>query len=281
MIDAQSYRQNGWLLVPELLSRDQADQVRCDAWRTFRRQLERHGLVGREEVSETDLTTALYALFRDHEADFINCGKQVQHLVSVHRFGLSDSVLAVLGELGLSDPNISVRPVVFFNNPKLAKQEFYWKTPPHQDWRSMQGSLDSVVVWVALVDVDAGLGALQVVPGSHRQGLLSDHFSDGFGQTDAFSDPDFRQVEMSQGDALFFSSFLVHRSGTNATDDIRWSAQFRYNNLAEPTFVERGYPHSFIYRPVDELITPDFPSVTDIREVFGEASPGGSALTVS
>ena len=178
-------------------------------------------------------------------------------------------MLEVLHELGLAQPNISVRPVMFFNNPKLATQDFYWKTPPHQDWRSMQGSLDSVVVWVALVDVDAALGALEFVPRSHRRGLLTERFENGFGQTTEYVDRDFERAEMRAGDALFFSSFLVHRSGTNTTEAIRWSAQFRYNNLAEPTFVDRGYPHSFIYRSVDELITPGFPRREDVERVFG------------
>jgi phytanoyl-CoA hydroxylase len=228
--------------VPGLVSPDAADGLRSDAWRVFRRQLERHGLIGAGAVSEAELTSALYAFFADHTAEFISCGKQIQHLVALHRLSLAEDVLAVVSHLGLEDPNISVRPVMFFNNPRLAKQEFYWKTPPHQDWRSMQGSLDSVVVWIALVDVDFSLGALEVVPGSHRRGLLADRLVDGFGQTKEFSDADFTPIEMRQGDALFFSSFLVHRSGTNATDAIRWSAQFRYNNLAEATFVARGYP---------------------------------------
>jgi phytanoyl-CoA hydroxylase len=269
MIDVAAYRESGSLRFPELLSAATADGLRADAWGIFRRQLQRHGLIGAQELSEAELTTALYALFRDHTPDFVNCGKQIQHLVSLYRESLSERLLAVVRELGLEDPNISIRPVMFFNNPRLAREEFYWKTPPHQDWRSMQGSLDSVVVWIALVDVDAALGALEVVPGSHRRSLLADRFVDGFGQTDAFADDDFAAVEMGKGDALFFSSFLVHRSGTNTTESIRWSAQFRYNNLAEPTFVERGYPHSFIYKPVDGLITPNFPSVEDIRQVFG------------
>jgi hypothetical protein len=41
------------------------------------------------------------------------------------------------------------------------------------------------------------------------------------------------------------------------------------NNLAEATFVERGYPHSFLYKPIDELITPDFPSGDDLQRIFG------------
>jgi phytanoyl-CoA hydroxylase len=269
MIDAATYRENGWILVPGFLSHNETDRLRADAWRVFCRQLRRHGLVDDPNASEAELTRALYSLFREHTTEFVNCGKQIQHLMSLHRLALSDDVMRILHELGLEDPNISVRPVVFFNSPHLAQQEFYWKTPPHQDWRSMQGSLDSIVAWIALVDVNAELGALQVVPGSHRRGLIAERFVDGFGQTDAFVDSDFTTVETRKGDALVFSSFLVHRSGTNSTDAIRWSAQFRYNNLAEETFIERGYPHSFIYRPEEKLITPDFPAAADIEKVFG------------
>ncbi len=269
MIDATAYRETGWVRVPGLLTEGEADALRADAWHVFAQQMRRYGLIGDTNVAEHELTRALYVFFRDHTPEFVNCGKQIQHLMSLHRASLSDGVMRILHELGLEEPNISVRPVMFFNNPSLAKEEFYWKTPPHQDWRSMQGSLDSVVVWIALVDVDVSLGALEVVSRSHRRGLLADRFVDGFGQTDAFTDADFSAVETRRGDALFFSSFLVHRSGTNVTDAIRWSAQFRYNNLAETTFIERGYPHSFIYKPSDELITPGFPTPADLGRVFG------------
>jgi len=108
----------------------------------------------------------------------------------------------------------------------------------------MQGSLDSIVVWVPLADVDFSLGALEVVPGSHKLGLLTTELINSFGKVDRFSDDDFISVEAAQGDALFFSSFLVHRSGVNTTDSIRWSCHFRYNNRCEETFIERGYPQS-------------------------------------
>lgn len=269
MIDVTAYRDAGYVIRPGLFSADEVAGLRADALDVFRRQLVRHGLIGTEPASEAELTPALYRYFAEHTAEFASCGKQIQHLISLHRSSLDARVLDVLTELGLEQPNISVRPVMFFNSPKLATEDFYWKTPPHQDWRSMQGSLDSVVVWVALVDVDEALGALEIVPGSHRRGLIADRFENGFGQTAEYADSDFERAEMGAGDALFFSSFLVHRSGTNTTDAIRWSAQFRYNNLAEATFVDRGYPHSFIYRSVDELMTPDFPRREDVERVFG------------
>ena len=134
----------------------------------------------------------------------------------------------------------------------------------------MQGSLDSVVVWLPLVDIDRALGALEVIPGSHRWGLLEADLVDGYGNLrEPLDEAQAVAAEVERGDALFFSTFLVHQSGVNSTDSLRWSCHFRYNNLRERTFVERGYPHPYIYRPQEELITPDFPGRELLAELFG------------
>ena len=134
----------------------------------------------------------------------------------------------------------------------------------------MQGSLNSMVVWVPLVDIPKNLGALEIIPGSHLDGLHAcvtddQHMKMAPGEVD---DDDFVSVETELGDALFFSSFLVHRSGNNTTNNIRWSCHFRYNDLAEQSFIDRGYPYSFLYKPQCELLTPNFPRVDDVRGAF-------------
>jgi ectoine hydroxylase-related dioxygenase (phytanoyl-CoA dioxygenase family) len=174
--------------------------------------------------------------------------------------------------IGLQFPNISTRPVLFFNSRNLATKEVYWRVFAHQDWRSMQGSLNSVVVWLPLGDIDRKLGALEIVPGSHRQGLLTSEVVERFGKVDGFDDAQFQSIEVQQGDALFFSAFLVHRSGTNSTESVRWSCHFRYNDLAEETFVERGYPHPYVYQPAEELLTPNFPSREQVARVFSDTN---------
>lgn len=134
----------------------------------------------------------------------------------------------------------------------------------------MQGSLDSVVVWLPLIDIGRDLGALEVIPGSHKWGLLDADIVDGYGKLrNSVDESDLVTVEIEAGDALFFSTFLVHRSGTNMTDAIRWSCHFRYNNLREPTFVERGFPHPYIYQPQTDLITPEFPRRAQVLRTFG------------
>lgn len=268
-LDLKQFKENGFALARGFFQKEEVERVRIDAKNVFLKQLLRHGILKSDKPSEREFEAGLYAYFELHLQEFINCGKQIQHLVSLHRLSLTKQIEQVLREeLGLQFPNISTRPVLYFNSRFLAKEEVYWRVFPHQDWRSMQGSLDSAVVWVPLADVDAKLGALEVVPGSHRLGLLTTEVVNNFGKVDKFGDGDFVSVEAAQGDVLFFSSFLVHRSGVNITDSIRWSCHFRYNNLCEETFIERGYPHPYLYKPQEELITADFPDPQRLEELF-------------
>ena len=78
----------------------------------------------------------------------------------------------------------------------------------------------------------------------------------------------FLSVEVEVGDILLFSSFLIHQSGENITEKPRWSCHFRYNDLDEKTFIERKYAHPYIYKPAEELLTPDFPSTAILKQIF-------------
>lgn len=276
MIDVARFREDGFLLCRGFFDADEVARIHAEAKAVFAAQLRRHGLIPDGEVDDAIFTQGMFRLFEVDLEALSNCGKQAQHLISLHRLSLDERIVAALHELGLESPNISTRPVLYFNHPKLAKEEVYWRLSLHQDWRSMQGSLDSVVLWLPLVDIDRDLGALEVLPGSHRRGLVPADLKDGYGHISAEAqaeiDPaDLISVEVKRGDALFFSTFLLHQSGTNVSDRLRWSCHFRYNNLAEPSFVERGYPHPYVYKPKDVLLTPDFPSRAEVERAVGPA----------
>jgi hypothetical protein len=271
MIDREKYRRDGFLLLRGFLDAGELDAVRDDAKRIFLIQLKRNNLINSSDIGEREFEEKLYELFEKDFQQVVYCGKQAQHLVSLHRLSLNEKILGALKELGLEFPIINVRPTIFFNSPRLGRRDVDWKKPSHQDWRTTQGSLDSVVVWIPLIDIDRSLGALEIVPESHRRGLLNYETWNDYHTIaeDETKDLRFDSVEVVKGDVLFFSTLLVHRSGNNTSGSVRWSCHFRYNNLYEPTFVQRGFPHSYIYRPQDELITPDFPSTEDVAAVFG------------
>jgi phytanoyl-CoA hydroxylase len=272
-IDPLAYREQGFAVCRRLFRPDEIGAILAEAKGVFAAQMRRHGLLSGYEVGDEMFTEGMFRLFDLDLPAFIHCGKQAQHLISLHRLSVDPRILDELHSLGLAWPNISTRPVLYFNHRRLAKKEVYWRLALHQDWRSMQGSLDAVVVWLPLVAVDRALGALEVVAGSHRWGLLAADIVDGYGHiTEAVQDrvasAGLQSVELTPGDALFFSAFLVHRSGTNVTDLIRWSCHFRYNNLRDATFVERGFPNPYTYAPGAELLTPGFPTRAEVEQAF-------------
>ena len=269
MIDVTSYKDNGYLLAKQFFRREEIERIRGEAKQVFIAQMRRLRIVREDDVPEADFERGMAELFDAELQTFTNCGKQAQHLISLHRLSLDERVVGAIVELGLEFPNVSTRPVLYFNSRRLAKKEIYWRLSLHQDWRSMQGSLDSIVVWVPLMDIDRSLGALEIIPGSHKLGLLRAAMVDGYGHIEeAVTASDLVPVEVEVGDALFFSAFLLHQSGTSAGDSIRWSCHFRYNNLHEPTFIERGFPHPYIYKPQEDLITKDFPPRARVADLF-------------
>lgn len=269
MIDKEAYKEQGFLLLRNFFEKEDVLQLHAEAKEVFISQIKRHNPNPPDLTIERNFEDSMYELFENDFEAVVSCGKQVQHLISLHRLGTEPRVVEALNTLGLSLPIISVRPVMLFNNQRLAKKEDYWRLGAHQDWRSSQGSLDAITIWMPMVDVDKSLGALEVIPRSHKWGLLESEKVSYYGKiSETLQESEFVTVEATQGDALFFSSFLVHRSGTNSTNSIRWSCHFRYNNLHEETFIQRGYPHPYIYKPQQELITPGFPKGEQVEKVF-------------
>lgn len=282
MIDAALFREQGYLLMKRFFDPAEVKCIQDEAKAVFAAQMRRHGIDPGADATEEQFAGAMFRLFELDLPAFTNCGKQAQHLISLHRLSLDERIVSALNALGLDFPNVSTRPVLYFNHPKLAKKEVYWRLSLHQDWRSMQGSLDSIVVWLPLVGIDRSVGALEVIPGSHKGGLREADLEDGYGhisreEMERIDESQLVSVEVERGDALFFSTFLLHQSGTNVSDRLRWSCHFRYNNLSEASFVERGYPHPYLYRPEPQLLTPGFPRQEDIEGVFGPARADADA----
>ena len=103
----------------------------------------------------------------------------------------------------------------------------------HQDWDSWRtvASCDRfVTAWVALDDVDAGNGAMQVIPGSHRWGLLtgqSDFLGTDLdaqlGRLAGHHEVAPRLLEMKAGQVSFHHVLTFHGSSTNTSQRVRRS----------------------------------------------------------
>ncbi|WP_266369266.1 phytanoyl-CoA dioxygenase family protein [Tellurirhabdus rosea] len=265
-----NYKQEGYVLLKGFFPADEIAVILREAQQVFAYQIKR--VLG-ETVTPDDpeaLEKAMFRLFKEDLPTFINCGKQAQHLMSLHRLATDPRLVNLMQEVGLEFPTISVRPSMLINSPHVASREEYWKLGAHQDWRSSQGSLDSVTIWFPLVNCGKELGALELAPRTHLLGLLEASEVDYYSKIkNDFPDEDYLQPTFEVGDVLLFSAMLSHRSGTNSTDRLRWSMQLRYNNLTEQTYIDRGFPNPYLYKPQAELITPNFPTKEDCERTFG------------
>jgi hypothetical protein len=242
-------QEEGLIILPGFFDPALIGQIQTAAKAVFDIQFKRFGITG-------DYLSQMQSLFENHLEEFIACGKMIQSgLIELYQLAVNPELMSLFKDLGLSHPLMCTRPVLFFNHPSLAKSEHFYKTPLHQDWTSMLASDDSVVVWLPLMDLDIAHGPVIFYPGSHKLGPLTDRLENGFAEVD-FDRTSYPRVQkaMKLGDIAIFSTLLVHESGVITNDEIRWSCHFRYTNMEDPTFIENGFPHPYIYKPSQELI---------------------------
>ena len=99
------------------------------------------------------------------------------------------------------------------------------RLPWHQDrWRALDRD-PLVTVWTALDDADASAGGLEVIPGSHRLGVVNPHHPSAFLSTEQATATDARggsrNLDIEAGEVYLLHNWLLHRSGVNASDHPR------------------------------------------------------------
>lgn len=267
------YARDGYVVVPGLISADALAELRSEIARIF--SLAAGGQAGDPypDIESVVFNKILRDLFENRFEAYHGAARLCNHAVSLHRLSTDPAIQSLMRSLGVAVPAICARPVVWFHSPALARSERYHRLPAHQEWSNMQGSIDGMVVWLPLLLVTAEMGRLQVVPGSHRDGLrpLLDEAGDDYPLSmdmGGLSDTDFVEVDVPLGAALLFSPFLVHRSGTNRTERARITANFRFNNAADPSFIARNMANPFLYEAPTSLVTPGLPDAAQVRGYF-------------
>jgi hypothetical protein len=98
---------------------------------------------------------------------YISTARLTQHLPSVHRLLACDTVIGLVRELGLELPVICTRPTIAFMTGDLKIPNGYHRFPAHQEWSSLQGSLDGIVLWIPTTPVKECSNPIEFVPKSH------------------------------------------------------------------------------------------------------------------
>ena len=155
---------------------------------------------------------------------------------------LLDVVASVVGPEVYSNPVQHIRtklpPKVFENG--ASKNGLVSKVEWHQDNGVILPEADEsdiLTVWLALTDATTENGCMQVMPGSHRDGLKDHCPVDQLRIPDALLELEqAKPLPMKAGSALLMTSRTVHASTDNVSEhSVRISFDLRYQPIGQPT----------------------------------------------
>ena len=208
------------------------------------------GMKGVESVP-SELSTTLPAIAAQDRALVARLYKVARRLPSVKRLACDPWLTDVSAQL----MGTALASCCHFVNVRMdLPGEEKYLLPPHQDFPYIQGSLNGITWWIPYAATPLPVGPPSWIPGSHKMGVLRveefDYASTGSSggrsfrivEAERFKDADFVQEPVAFGEALVFSTLLLHRSEPNSSHSARLNIQVRFDDaLAQESFL-RNYP---------------------------------------
>ncbi|NRQ40628.1 phytanoyl-CoA dioxygenase family protein [Nonomuraea sp. NN258] len=218
MVDAactEFYRDNGYLLVKGLLSKDEAEAYRREC----------HALIGRLRPSDPTWGSAR-AMSGGAATELRHC-HDVQYYCAAFARLLVDERFTEVAAALLGTENVQLHHTKVFVKPAEKGSPF----PMHQDAAHFPHTRHTLGAAVFhFDDAPEEKGCLRMVPGSHRRGPLPHVEAGGWHLPPAeWPLESAVPVEAEAGDVVFFSYLTVHGSGVNRSAQARTTllVQFR------------------------------------------------------
>jgi phytanoyl-CoA hydroxylase len=218
------YRENGYILVPGLLTPEEAAAYRSET----------HSLMARLSDVSGKRNDATWESAKDIAGGAVT---QLLHCHDVQFYSAAFSRLLVNERLtgvaaDIIGPNVQLHHTKAFIKPPEKGSPF----PMHQDAPFFPHDHHSMIAVILHFD-DAPLekGCVRVVPGSHRRGMLP-HIGEGSFHLDPGEYPvaGATPCPAKAGDALFFSYLTIHGSGVNTSQEARTTLLIQMRDPTDP-----------------------------------------------
>lgn len=265
----KQYRQDGYCVVRDLLPAGAVEAVLKDVDSIFARQLGRSERQPARYAGEETVRANMEELLALDVKRYQAAARHAAKLASLQALVVSQPILSLVAAFGLATPTVPTGPVLHIMGDRLKIPGSYFGFAPHQDWPSIQGGLDTITLWLPLMDVDARLFPLQLIPGSHTRGLWDGEVTENALEIrKGFVESDFVPAPARRGDVVMFTGFTVHRTALAGCSGLRIASSTRYENAEDPSFVARGYPCAYRRMVERTFIHRDFPTAQQVAAVF-------------
>lgn len=239
------YRENGYILVKGLLTREEAKALRqechtlADRLATYR-NLDATWGSARKAVAEAQETRILHC----HDVQFYSA--------AFSRLIVDERITGVAADI-IGSRNVQLHHTKMFIKPPEKGSPF----PMHQDHPFFPHERHSMIAAICHFD-EAPLekGCVRVVPGSHKLGPLQHQEAGGWHLP--FEEYPLQAsvaCPAEAGDVLFFSYLTIHGSGVNVSNEARTTVLIQMRDPADPPTldVHRSRGQGMILRGVDPL----------------------------
>ena len=233
----EEYERDGFVVVRGLLQDRDLEPVR----RVIAAHVDREAHQRRDAGAIADLHESvpferrLYEIYRGSKRDAGLWNREVFSR-ELYDFGTNPAILDLAESI--------LGPEIQFNGDYWVRSKLPHESLTTYPWHQDSGYYGAATekhhilsLWIPLVDVDEVNGCLQMMPGSHRWGLLPT-MGDGAGHLQPREEIEERgqyaAVTMAAGDVLAFHNLTFHRSTMNRSDSIRWSIDLRYSAIGVP-----------------------------------------------
>lgn len=241
----KSFKDNGFYIAKNLLPLEAVENAMSSINHTLCQQLK---AVNLRTFSTTEKN--LQALFQCDLARYKKTLSALWRKLDLYEFLHDKRITNFLkNEFGWNDIFVAGGQVLHVQSESLKIPDGYFGLLPHQDYPSVQGSIGGLVTWIPIVDITLDNYPLELIPKSHKRGLLPtvEHGnSTREVKSEYFHDQDFVPVLVEKGDVVFMSNLTIHRSGLRGLqNNVRIACSTRFDNGAENSFIERSYPSAY------------------------------------
>lgn len=254
---AKSFHQNGFLVVKSVYDRNSIELIQKGIYEIIGLVMKQNGIVDRRSTFSPaafdDDFNHMIGKNRALGSVVYDAVKQIPEFIRLLGNPLHEEIMKQLrpGAMpALAGGGYGIR----IDNPGEDKFKTFW----HQEYPAQLRSINGLVFWSPLVRVTPELGPVQVCAGSHVEGALPVVVDSGGekNRSGAYSlrlDKEAKYLMkylaasplLEPTDLIILDFLVIHSSGYNRADRSRWSMQFRYFDMAEPTGMSHGWRGSY------------------------------------
>lgn len=250
-IDVDFFNEHGFLRLDARPVLDRLDALRAEISELIALRAQQVGFEHKPGGGEgfDDGLVDLAHLDRGHAGAIFDAASR---LLSLHQLSIAPWLIETSKTLmGTDFVQCALDKAIRMDFPGEEKYLF----PLHQDYTYDPSSPNGLVYWVPLRDVREQTGCISYAGGSHKAGvrdvLVRHKDTSSVTGNRLFDLADVSDVrreamdlaELNYGEVLVFSNLLIHASGANRSEKVRWTVQVRHGDFRHPNAVSKGWPH--------------------------------------